>query len=127
MQDSQEHIDTNQTRFALEEPLLDQPHSPRSAQLTSESPLVPLPWWKNKKVLLGGAIAILVVFILMIGLLLTSGGENPMLLPDPSPSPTTERSTEYQQRLKTLQDDLKKADPTQKELPFPPVSADITL
>lgn len=125
----QEHVDTNQTHFAAQEPYLDTPTNPRTYKPgdDDEAPVKPVVWWKNRNTLLGGAVAFLIFLMVSLAVLFTSSGENPLVELEPSPSPTTQQSSEYQERLKILKDDLQKADPTQKELPFPPVSEEITL
>ncbi|HEX7017903.1 MAG TPA: hypothetical protein VF209_03290 [Patescibacteria group bacterium] len=117
-------IHTDQTLFAAQEPYLD---SGRSALERAEAP-ASVPVYKQKKVILavGGVLALLVV-LLVASALMMNGGTSPMTRLEPSPTPQVQTPGKYATELKQLNDDLQKADPTQKELPFPPINPEIDI
>ena len=111
----------DQTVFSSTQPLFDiEPRLPINPE--------EVPTKKSKKiVLIGAVIALLIVFILALLILWSL---KPKITPDDdleaSPAPATDLVTDpVFDRLNQLKEDLDQADPTNRDLPFPPVNMEI--
>lgn len=117
-------IPSNQTHFAEEEPLFEESSLP----VDPNAPIVP----RKKKsplalILIGaGLIVIVILFLIVIMLLMPV-----QMLPTkakPSPTPTVKKDVSaLEQRINELDVDLKQADPSKLDLPFPPVNMELEL
>lgn len=112
-------VGLDQTKFASEEPLFENP----------ELPSVPVPVTGKQKnlLLIGGVIAISVVSLALAGMLaLSQRRVVPPQVVQASPSPTVV-SPQLQSQLEKLSDELTAADPARPAIVFPQVDMDIRL
>ncbi|HKY74337.1 MAG TPA: hypothetical protein VJ246_03445 [Patescibacteria group bacterium] len=115
----------DQTQF-MEDQLLWQQEA--AAPMMVSKPTAELPITEKKKpsiktfVLVGAAVFGSLIILLMM---LMGVGRNGLQLipePSPSPSPTLINQTEFDKAFKRLQNDIKNADATVNDIPFPPVN-----
>jgi hypothetical protein len=114
-------VDTNQTEFSSVEPLFEKPP-------VDPATLVPKPAPKSHRVLMFviGGVVVVVLLIIVLVVLLSRRQMLPTLLPQPTPTPSTQLDP-LRQEVVNLRTELEAADPTKQELPFPPVDLDIFL
>lgn len=118
-----DHIQTDQTLFAAQEPYLDS--SQGRSQLANGQGTAPDP--KKKMILLAiGGVAVVLVVIIVMGMMFSQTA-GPMVQGGASPTPKARATGKYADEINQLTDDLQQADPTQRELPFPPVNPEITF
>lgn len=120
-----ELVTSDQTAFGSTEPLFENhtevidPHA---------SPIEPnKPYWKNPLILVAGIVALALVLLLTL-LIMTITPSRRQATSEPTPSPVNEMPAgPWQERTTTLQSELEAADPSQQELPFPPVKMELPL
>lgn len=111
----------DQTLFSSTQPLFD-------AQLNVADQSEQVPSKKPKKiVVLGIVVGLAFIFILVMLAILTAKPKRAVNQEsEPSPTPTADLVTDpVFDRLNQLKDDLDHADPTNRDLPFPPVNMQI--
>jgi hypothetical protein len=121
---------TDQTQFISEEPLFEEPPVFLSPQSAAEVTKAQGDQAKKKKKTLFLAAGALIFFFVIFSLLIVLKKKTPMIT-DPvqvqAPEQSQQETTAIQQRLDELQTDFDNSDPTKPDLPFPPISLDISL
>ncbi len=114
----------NQTHFGAEEPLFEPVWQPQPV-VTEVAPTSP----KNrKKLFLIGGVAVVIVLVLLTSLMALSDRSGPLLTETEStPPPSSQTLSPLDTKIKDLKTELKAADPSEQELPFPPVQMTIFL
>ncbi len=117
---------SNQTQFGSEEPLFEHASLPTPPSEKNAQPAGPKKFWQDKVFLFGvGVVGVSLLLLMMIGM--SSPRRVQQLLgQNPTPSPRPAQSA-LQQRLNEVKTDLSAADPSQSDLPFPPVDKNIYL
>lgn len=118
---------SDQTAFSNQAPLFEKNQKPVVAP---ESELVTPPPPKRKVLILviGGLSGILVLFLgIVFWLSQQSSVPQDQRLASPSPSIAPVTDTQFQARLNEVKNDLNMADPTRRDLAFPPVDMEIQL
>jgi hypothetical protein len=121
-----ESVDSNQTFFSSEEPLFEKnalPVDPAMASATG-----PTPRKKPPILFLAlGALGVVMVIVIVAAVMLPQPVRQ-QLMAQPSPTPvSTAELNDQQRRIQELQGDLRLADPTQLDLPFPQVRMGLTI
>lgn len=119
---------SNQTQFGEEEPLFENASLPTAPATLSEEvpPKKPQKIWQNK-FFLGGAVCLALVLVFLTLMFAQPRRRIQQILQNgtkPSPRPT---QTVLQQRVDEVKQDLQNADPTQTDLPFPPINKSIFI
>ena len=119
---------TNQTRFSSEEPLFQENESGLMNSPHDESKKKVTFFQKHKMVILGGTGVLLIIFSLVMILALSSPRVRKVIVPQPTPSPVAQNSSDqFQSRVQELEGNLKEADPSQLDLSLPPVDMTLSL
>lgn len=112
----------NQTHFAYEEPLFEQPPT-----VPSDEPVKPpVPWYKKKLVLVGIIGGVLFLLLLLLILMQPRRQEPEDSKATPTPSPVANFGP-LEARVIELQQELEAADPAKQDLPFPPVNMEMRI
>jgi hypothetical protein len=124
--DKEDQILSDQTSFGLESPLFAPKKKPKSlADMTPEE----LAAHKRKKLLMAVlvGVGIFLVLVIIMAVMLkrrTPGRVSPEASAEPESSQTL---SPLEQKVETLRQDLRQADPTRQDTPFPPVDLTIEL
>jgi hypothetical protein len=118
----------DQTQFAAEEPLFEQPVKIEAPQPTEAPKVEPSSKKSTKRIAIVGG---LLFFILLIIILLAAALRKPSAPTEEEAEFTSEEEQRimgpFSQRISELENQLELADPSQEDLPFPPVDMEIKL
>ncbi len=121
--------DFNQTGFSQESPLFTAASQAAQTEDPQQSPQ--LPWWKRPVVLIGVALAFLVIVVILSIVVAQMNRSTETITPSPSPSATPSVSESSQdnleQGLAEVELRIERADPSDIDNPFPPVTMELEL
>lgn len=134
----EELIDSNQTQFSVEEPLLEKPVSSSMEELKpSDSKKTKSqeeqgaqgvkPVSKNKKMLLGAGIFLVVVLLLLGILSIFRKPEIQLQEEVVEIIEEIEQKTQIEEKLLLIEEDLDKANPASQNMPFPPIDLELKI
>ena len=120
-------VATNQTAFGANEPIFEDATLPPSPEeLVAAALKKPKKWWQQNTT--WGLIGVGVFFLFLIGLAFLPAQQRQQLLHTAQPTPTPSAQTpEMQARLDEINQDLQNADPVKVDLPYPPITQNISL
>lgn len=119
--------DTHQTQFTWEEPLFEETRGPAPIVAEPTVDLPKKPWYKKPLVLALGFFMI-VMTLLVISMMMTPPPQEDVMAPEASAEPIVSLvSDPLKLKIVQLKAELRAADPTNQELPFPPVSKILQL
>ncbi len=124
--DQDELVTDDQTQFGLESPLFTVPRKSKpESELTPEE----ITRQKRQRLLIGLGIGLLILLmVLVVVAALMKPRVSKTLTPDASSTPVPHQQlSPLEQKVDTLRKDLRLADPTRQDLPFPPVDLEIQL
>lgn len=119
---------TNQTQFASEEPLFQDVSSPLEETEEAQAHQQQLARERKRLTLIvSGVVAFLVLLIVTAAVLMPKHMiTKKVVVTSPSPTMTAQES-QLQQQLDVVDTNLKNADPSKLDLPFPPVNLSLSL
>jgi hypothetical protein len=124
--ETDELVTGDQTSFGLESPLFDQPK--RRGFVEEMSPEEKARQ-KKKKIIIGliaGGVAVFVLLVVIAAMFKPRGLQT--TTPEASAEPQTNQElSPLEQKVETLRQELRAADPTREDIPFPPVDLEIEL
>ncbi len=119
---------TNQTEFALEEPLFSPEGTPAPEE--ERAVVVRQPWWKKKPLLIGAIVGVTVFVLLVLALInavVTASRRPQVPVVDAPAASDAPASDPLYNELLSLEKQLKTANPNQAQFAFPAVDMNLRI